>query len=136
MAKLKIFLDANIFVSGIIFQGKEHELLVKNDKATFITSEDVIDETLRTIERKFPDSIKLAEVFLKIMKLRIIPREDYIEKLDEYDLVRDREDRHILAAAEISKSEFIVSGDSDLLSLKKYKNIIIVNTKSILPVIC
>ena len=43
MECMRIFLDANILVSGIIFKGKEHDLLIKPNKAIFITSEDVLD---------------------------------------------------------------------------------------------
>ncbi|MCX6664570.1 MAG: hypothetical protein NT038_00695 [Euryarchaeota archaeon] len=49
MERMRIFLDANILVSGIIFKGKEHELLTKNKNLLFLTSEDALDETKAVI---------------------------------------------------------------------------------------
>lgn len=135
MECLRIFLDANILVSGIIFKGKEHDLLIKTNKATFITSEDVLDETMKTIKQKFPESSGLADAFLKILDLTVVKRKKYVNKLDEHDVVRDKNDRHILAAAVISKSDYVVSGDADLLAMKTYRNIRIVKSRNMLSVI-
>ena len=55
MECMRIFLDANILISGIIFKGKEHELLIKNKNIFFITSEDVLEETRAVIIEKFPE---------------------------------------------------------------------------------
>lgn len=135
MECMRIFLDANILVSGIIFKGKEHDLLIKTNKVTFITSEDVLDETMKTIKQKFPESSGLADAFLKILDLTVVKRKEYVNKLDEHDVVRDKNDRHILAAAVISKSDYVVSGDADLLALKTYRNIRIVKSRNMLSVI-
>ena len=132
---MRIFLDANILVSGIIFKGKEHNLLIKNSRVTFITSEDVIDETMNAITQKFPESVELADAFLKILDLTVVKRKEYIKKLNEHDAVRDKSDRHILAAAVISKSDYIVSGDADLLTLKTYRCIQIVKARKMLSII-
>jgi predicted nucleic acid-binding protein len=73
---MRIFLDANILVSGIIFKGKEHELLAKN--ILFITSEDALDETRAAIIQKFPESSELVDLFLNIFNLTVIKRKDYL----------------------------------------------------------
>ena len=135
MAVMRIFLDANVLVSGMIFKGKEHDLLIKGNRATFITSEDVVDETMKTIKQKFPESMGLADAFMKILDLTVIKRREYINKLHEHAVVRDKKDRHILAAAVISKSDYIVSGDVDLLILKTYRNIGIVKARKMLSLI-
>ena len=135
MECMRIFLDANILVSGIIFKGKEHDLLTKNKNILFITSEDALDETRAAITKKFPESSELVEIFLNILNLTVIKRKDYLSKLDEYTTVRDRNDRHILAAAVIGKVEYIVTGDADLLSLKTYSNISIVQARKMLSLL-
>jgi len=132
---MRIFLDANTLISGILFNGKEHNLLTKNNRDTLITSEDVLDETMKTITQKFPESVGLVDAFLKILDLTVIKRKEYINKLNKYNVVRDKNDRHILAAAVVSKSDYIVTGDADLLALKTYRNIHIVKTKKILSLI-
>lgn len=132
---MRIFLDANTLISGILFNGKEHNLLTKNNRDTLITSEDVLDETMKTITQKFPESVGLVDAFLKILDLTVIKRKEYINKLNKYNVVRDKNDRHILTAAVVSKSDYIVTGDADLLALKTYRNIHIVKTKKILSLI-
>ena len=132
MECMRIFLDANILISGIIFKGKEHELLIKNKNIFFITSEDVLEETRAVIIEKFPESSELVEIFLSILNSTVIKRKDYASKLNEYSTVRDKNDRHILAAAIIGKVDYIVTGDADLLSLKNYNNISIVQARKII----
>jgi len=129
---MRIFLDANILISGIIFKGKEHELLIKNKNIFFITSEDVLEETRAVIIEKFPESSELVEIFLSILNPTVIKRKDYASKLNEYSTVRHKNDRHILAAAIIGKVDYIVTGDADLLSLKNYNNISIVQARKII----
>ena len=131
MECMRIFLDANILISGIIFKGKEHELLIKNKNIFFITSEDVLEETRAVIIEKFPESSELVEIFLSILNPTVIKRKDYASKFNEYSMVRDKNDRHILAAAMIGKVDYIVTGDADLLSLKNYNNISIVQARKI-----
>jgi len=135
MECMRIFLDANTLISGILFNGKEHNLRTKNNRDTIITSEDVLDETMKTITQKFPESVGLVDAFLKILDLTVIKRKEYINKLNKHNVVRDKNDRHILAAAVVSKSDYIVTGDTDLLALKTYRNIHIVKTKKILSLI-
>ncbi|MDG6219665.1 MAG: putative toxin-antitoxin system toxin component, PIN family [Candidatus Thermoplasmatota archaeon] len=135
MDGMRLFLDANILVSGIVFKGNEHDLLLKSNKVNFITSEDAIDETMRTIEKKLPEYTTLVVAFLNIIDLTIVKRKEYIKELHKYDLVRDKNDRHILAAATVSKSDYIVTGDKDLIVLKKYKNIDILKTQKMLSLI-
>lgn len=135
MEGTKIFLDANILVSGIIFKGKEYDLLTKNKNILFITSEDALDETRAAINKKFPESSELVDIFLNILNLTVIKRKDYLSKLHEYTTVRDRNDKHILAAAVMGKVEYIVTGDADLLSLKTYNNISIVQARKILSLL-
>ena len=132
---MRLFLDANTLISGIIFKGKEHDLLLKSDKVTFITSEDVIDDTMKTIKRKFPESIELVDAFLKIFNPEIVKRKEYIDKLEEHTTIRDEKDRHVLAAAIVDKSNYIVSGDADLLILETYQNMKIVKAKKMLSLI-
>jgi putative PIN family toxin of toxin-antitoxin system len=135
MECMRIFLDANILISGILFTGNEHTLLLKNSTITFIISEDVYEETLNVIEKKFSESRELAEAFISTVKPFIVKRKKYIHKLEKYVFVRDKNDRHILAAAQKSNANYIVSGDKDLLSIKEYQGTHIVTAKKMLSVL-
>ena len=60
--------------------------------------------------------------------METVPAKNYIDMIDQYDMVRDRHDRHVLAAAVAAKCELIITGDKDLLVLKKCHNIHILNS--------
>ena len=136
MGSMRLFLDANILVSGIAFHGNEHKLLIKNTRTiVFITSEDALDETRKTLTIKFPNERNLIDTFLKILPLTIIKRKRYVKKLTQCTIVRDTKDKHILVASELSREDYIVTSDADLLSLKIYKNIPIVKAREVLALL-
>ena len=129
----RVFLDANTLVSGLVFQGPEHELLKKSTRGglELVTSEDVIAELAEVINRKFPGKAFLVRDFLKLSGIRLVMRPSYSKTIDRQK-VRDPEDRHVLAAALASGCRCIVSGDKDLLSLGTYKRMEIRTSKNVL----
>lgn len=129
----RVFLDANTLISGIVFSGPEHQLLKLGIRKQFelVTSEDVIEEIVEVINRKFPEKAFLVKEFLQLAEIKVIRRKDY-GKLVERQKVRDAEDKHVLAAAFAAKSDVLVTGDKDLLVLKKHGQIAIRTTKELL----
>ncbi len=99
--------------------------------AELVTSESVIEEVLDVLQRKFPSKVGLVEEFLKLSELQVILKTDYASII-ESQVVRDLEDRHILAAAISSNCNFIVTGDKDLKVLKNYKGIEIITSRKLL----
>ncbi len=130
---MRIFVDANTLISAIVFSGQEHEVLkLATKKSTkLITSEHVIEEVLDVLQRKFPTKLGLIEEFLKLSELEVILKRDY-DSIIEDQVVRDFEDRHVLAAAINSNCKFIVTGDKDLKVLKNYKGIEIITSRKLL----
>ncbi|MFH1246909.1 MAG: putative toxin-antitoxin system toxin component, PIN family, partial [Candidatus Micrarchaeota archaeon] len=96
-----------------------------------ITSESVIEEILDVLQRKFPNKVGLIEEFLKLSEIQVILKNDYYSTIEK-QIVRDLEDRHVLAAAINSNCKFIVTGDKDLKVLKNYKGIEIITSKKLL----
>lgn len=80
--RYKVFLDTNILISGIFFEGNESEILdmVELD---LITSEDVIDELKKITKKKLKYlgnrtlEIALLEVDRALFDIDILPRERY-----------------------------------------------------------
>ncbi len=130
---MRVFVDANTLISAIVFSGQEHEVLklAMQKKAELITSESVIEEALDVLQRKFPSKIGLFEEFLKLSEIQVILKKDYASII-ESQVVRDLEDRRVLAAAINSNCKFIVTGDKDLKALKNYKGIEIVTSRKLL----
>ena len=124
---LKIVPDTNVLVSAAIIQGKQFELLrlAKLGEVKLITSPNIIQEFKEVISReKFGFSaeqvsaavkqiLEISEIVIPQIKLEIIKE--------------DIDDNRVLECAHESNANFIISGDSNLLTLKHYKNIKIVN---------
>lgn len=130
---MNVFVDANIIVSGIVFNGKEHKLLLKglSKRTQLITSEDVLDEVVGVLNKKFPEHAGLVKEFLRLIRVKISLRGDY-EKSIKAGIVRDEADAHVLAAALETKCSVIVTGDRDLLALGRYHGIKIKTTSQFL----
>lgn len=84
---------------------------------------------------KFPEHSKLFHEFIGLAGFEIVQKEKYLHKIDDFDVVRDKHDRHILACANSAKCEIIVTGDKDLLVLEKFKNIRIIKAKNLIEVL-
>lgn len=124
---LRVVVDTNVLVSATIVQGKQFEILrlAKMGKIKLTVSPDIIKEFEEVISRdKFGFSkeqvslaikqiLEIAEIIIPQHKLSIIKE--------------DPDDNIILECALESKADVIISGDTHLLDLKKYKEIRIVN---------
>ncbi|MBI5553942.1 MAG: putative toxin-antitoxin system toxin component, PIN family [Candidatus Diapherotrites archaeon] len=126
---LRLFVDTNTLVSGLVYFGPEHQLLKKGvlRKVGLVTSEDVMEELVEVISRKFPGKSALVKEFLSVIEITIIGKTEYYTRIGEM-VVRDPKDRHVLAAAWAAQCKVIVTGDRDLLSLTSYRNIRIITT--------
>ncbi|MCK4309898.1 MAG: putative toxin-antitoxin system toxin component, PIN family, partial [Methanomicrobia archaeon] len=132
--RMRIFIDANILISGIVFEGNEREFLKKSisKEIQLVSSEDAINEVSKIIEMKFPEFLDVYRELLVILNIEIIPRKKYKDKIKSYTVIRDKNDRYILASATEGKCEYIVTGDKDLLVLIESENIKIVNARGIM----
>ena len=66
---------------------------------------------------------------IRLFHLEIIPSNKYLDTIDQFDMVRDIYDRHVLAAAVASKCELIITGDKDLLVLDSCRDVRILTSK-------
>jgi predicted nucleic acid-binding protein len=86
--RFRIFLDTNILISGIFFEGNEAKIfdMIELD---LITSEDVVDELRRIAKKKLKYlgertlEIALLEIDRALCDMEILPRERYREKLSK-----------------------------------------------------
>ncbi len=116
---MKVFLDANVRVSGIAFQGNERVLLLATFTPTheYIISEGVRDEVSEVLREKFPTLPSEAEEIQLLIRAETIPREAYKSQLRDFPGLRDPKDAHILAAAVATHCDLIVTHDKDLLNM-------------------
>lgn len=131
--RFRIFLDTNILISGIFFEGNEAKILDMIE-LDLITSEDVVDELRRIAKKKLKYlgertlEIALLEIDRALCDMEILPRERYREKLSKAkELITHEKDTPILAAALYANVDYLLTGDSHFFT-DKVKAVIKVRT--------
>lgn len=121
--KHKVFVDSDVIISSLIsIKGAAHLLLSEPNKYFFYSN-------IQTKELKIVcDRLKLSPINL-ISILKNISQIGIKSKVDKYQkFVNDKNDAHIVAGADTSKSKFIVSyniKDFKTNELKDKLNIIV-----------
>lgn len=139
--RYRVFLDTNIFLSGIFFEGNESKVLdlVELD---LITSEDVVDELHEVVRKKLRYlkertlEIALAETEKALSDIVIIPHSKYSQKIKEAEkLIRHKKDVPILAAVLYAKPDYFLTGDGHFDEDRIKDKIAIMSAKEFLAVI-
>lgn len=119
---LRAVIDTNVFISALLGSPVCNEITesLKQKKFLYTTSLDLLHELAETIHK--PKFISLDDVetdkFLKLLRKRakiIFPDEPV-------NVCRDPKDNMVLECAQAGKPDYIVTGDKDLLVLKKFNN--------------
>ncbi|MBI5885581.1 MAG: putative toxin-antitoxin system toxin component, PIN family [Deltaproteobacteria bacterium] len=122
MSHKRAVLDTNVVISALLFRGELSRLhaLWKKRAFTLIASREVVEEYIKVLA--YP-KFKLTEKEIKdIIQVELLPYIEPVSVIGETrGICKDPDDDKFLACAEAAKAEAIVSGDSHLLSLKKYK---------------
>ena len=116
--RLKVFLDTNVLLSGIFFDGNESRVFDFVEIDLF-TCQDAVDELDAVVRKKLKYlkgrtlEIALAEVARAMSDITVIPRAKYSSKLKEAEgLIRHKKDARILAAVLHAKPDFFLTGDA------------------------
>ncbi len=130
----RVTADTNILISGLIYRrGKPFELLrmALGGEINLTISQAIIDETMDVLVPKFNvplDDLAAYEGVLRQAARTVTPAER-LEVIKE-----DPADHRILECAVTAGSEYIVSGDKDLLRLGSYDSIKILNVSDFLAI--
>ena len=131
---IRVTPDTNVLVSGLFYNGNERAVLhaAINGEIRLVLSLEIIDELIRVLETKFKANSEMTRDYI----LRLNEISDIItpRKLPS-TMVRDREDAKIIECAHSGHSEYIVSGDRDLLSLERYHQTKIVSPNRLLRIL-
>jgi len=115
---MNIVFDTNVLLSALITQGLSFRVLdICIDKHRLFISDFILNETIEKLSSKFhvpSKDIRRLKDFITNVFIRFIPEGDMP------DVCRDPDDNNILHLAECVKADFIITGDKDLLSLKKH----------------
>lgn len=125
---MKVVLDANVIIAAFAARGLCEALMeVCLNEHEIVLCDDLFDEILRNLRLKIklPENIvgdigELLREHAKIFNPAPLPS----------NVCRDPDDIKILGLAIASNADYIVTGDKDLLVLKKIQGIPILNPRS------
>ena len=121
---MKIVLDTNVLIAAFIARGVCNDLLEHCVRQhTLVTSEFILDELREHLARKFKYDAQDAEEAVELLRSRM----QVVTPTGLGSAVcRDPDDDAILGTAVAGKAACIVTGDADLLILKRFRGIDIV----------
>ncbi|MBA4391781.1 MAG: putative toxin-antitoxin system toxin component, PIN family [Syntrophus sp. (in: bacteria)] len=126
---VKAVFDTNVLVAAFLTEGICAKLLIRARRRDFdlILCDGILQEFKRVLKKKFatsPHETSEALIILSEAALEIHGRTDSITPI-----CRDSDDDLILACARDAVADYVVTGDEDLLVLKNYEGINIVNPR-------
>lgn len=126
----RVVIDTNIIISALVFGGEPEKLIEKiiQENIKVFTSVQLIAELVDVLRKKFV----FSEDKIKILENEIIDKFEIVYPQIEITVCRDNADNRVLEAGIEGKCNFIITGDKDLLVLKKYKNIKIMSATEFL----
>ena len=119
---MRVVFDTNIFVSAFVFPGIRADAAVRrvlDGEDELVISRAIIDELLTVLARKFArdaDELGRVAVFLADLCVVVRPR-------GRVKVLSDEADNRILECARTGHADVIVTGDSAMLALGRYKDI-------------
>ena len=120
---MKVFVDANTIVSGLLFVGNESVLLElgRLRALRLVSNEYVVQEVKRVLKREefsFEDEERehLLRYTLECISVVENPSEEEIKK--HYDLLGDKKDLPVVLGSKKENCDYLITGDRELLSKK------------------
>ncbi|MDQ3273236.1 MAG: putative toxin-antitoxin system toxin component, PIN family [Pseudomonadota bacterium] len=127
---LRIVLDTNIVISGLIWRGTPHHLLVAltEDKFAAFTSYPLISElTRKLLGTKLGSELLKRDISAQQLVMNYSALCEVVSPSPLAQAVsRDTDDDSVLACAKAAQADLIVSGDQDLLVLQRFEGIPII----------
>ncbi len=127
---IRVVPDTNIIISAIFWSGKPYQVIMNGLKGNYqlVTSPEIVDEVLSKLRNKFQlpeDKIEeQANILMSLFRIII--------STTKIDVVRDKSDNKIVECAIDGKADYIVTGDPDLLEIKEYNGVKILNADQFL----
>jgi putative PIN family toxin of toxin-antitoxin system len=125
---MKIVLDADVIIAAFAARGLCESIMeVCLSEHEIVLSDDLFDEILRNLRLKIKLPTNIVDNICELLREHAnisIP-----EPLAS-DVCRDPDDIKILGLAVASNADYIVTGDKDLLILKNFQDIPILNPRS------
>jgi len=134
-SNLRLVLDTNIVVSGLIWGGIPRQLLDfgRDERVTFFTSSVLLDELADVLEReKFARLLASQTITPAFLMQRYGMLAELVKPHPIERIVRDIDDDAVIATALVAEADIIATGDSDLLVLHPWQGMQILNATNTL----
>jgi putative PIN family toxin of toxin-antitoxin system len=130
--EIRVMMDSNIWISGLMFEGNENDLIDKLLLGDFkiYTCHTVQVEVIRALVRKFQNSNGMILYFKSYADISMIEVSER-EKVEPFD----DDDLRILDTAIRSDCDFFITGDKRILSWGSFGKLQIVRTVDMLRII-
>ena len=128
---MRIVIDTNVIASAVFFGGRPYQLLryIMENYVEVVASKEIVDEyeeIILRLQQKYP------AITTKIPFHDILAKLEIIRVSSDIHVSRDPDDDKFISCAVEGKCLYIVSGDSDLLSIGKYEGIEILTVSDFL----
>jgi len=127
---MRVVYDTNVLISGLFWDGPPRELIKKaiDGQVELVVSEFILKELAETLLDSFGLFEKeVSSILEKVGAISII-----VCPAKSLHLVRDKDDNRILECAVEGECDYLVTGDSDLLSLREHHGVRIVSPRDFL----
>ena len=135
MGKIKkVVIDANVFISGFGWDGKPEIILtlLRDNRIKNYISYEIFEELKKTVS--YP-KLKFSETLQNKILEFVFFYSEFVEPKQHLSvIIDDPDDNKFLECAIESDAELIISGDSHLLTLRKYRTIDIVDVAGFLEI--
>ncbi|MEQ9468432.1 MAG: putative toxin-antitoxin system toxin component, PIN family [Ekhidna sp.] len=130
--RTKVIFDTNIWISYLIgHQLSELTELLTSQRIEIILSEQLRTELTEVTRRKKFQKYFSKEKVAELLKLMNFIGTDY-EIIEYPNICRDPKDNFLLGLIRVSKSNFLVTGDQDLLELNPFEGTEIIEPNQLL----
>ncbi len=124
---MKVVLDTNVIIAAFAARGLCADILeVCLENHSIVISEQIVSEVEKTLSKKIRLPKKTARSIADY--LRDVTEIVEPESIDT-SVCRDKDDNAIIGTALQGKAEIIITGDDDLLVLKKYRGVKIITPR-------
>jgi len=126
MRRAKVVLDANVIVSGMLYEeGNPARILDlwKKDAFVLVISQPLYEEIINTITKLKP-KYKIPATAIKETAELLRDHSLWVEIKHIPEVTRDPKDNMVVATATVAQADFLITGDKDILALgKSYKKV-------------
>lgn len=125
MVKTRAVLDTNVLVSAWLFGGHPRIILelALNNQIEGVTSPQLLSELSDVLLKKF----NFSTARVRAIEGKIKSQFKVVQPKFSITILKDIPDNRVLEAAVAGRCHFIVTGDKELLALRKFKKIAIIS---------